>query len=386
VTDPTQPPPDRPRRTTPDPTARTGLPHGPVSAVHADDDVAAAADPLDLTTAYLGLSLRSPLVASAGPLTGRLETLRALDAAGVGAVVLPSLFEEQVVHDELSTDALLTIGESSNPEAATYFPDLDERYESVADRYLTHVADAKAAVDVPVIGSLNGVSPGGWTRYARLIADAGADALELNLYRVAVDADVPAGDVEAEQLALVSEVAGTIDIPLAVKVGPHYSAFGHMAGQLVEAGADGLVLFNRFYQPDLDPYTRRAVPALELSTSAELRLPLRWVGLLAGRLDASLALTTGVHTGVDAAKALLAGADVVMMTSALLRHGAGHVAAVTDELRGWAAQCGYTSVEQLRGSASHGKAVDPAAFERANYVGALTDYANTFHSQGHGPW
>lgn len=341
---------------------------------------------MDLTTTYLGLTLRSPLVASSGPLTGRLETLRALDRAGVGAVVLPSLFEEQVVHDELSTDALLSMGESSNPEASTYFPDLDTRYESLADRYLRHIEEAKAAVEVPVIASLNGTSPGGWTRYARLIADAGADALELNLYQVAADPMVSGSQVEADQLALVRQVAEDVAIPLAVKMGATYSAFGHMAAELVAAGAAGLVLFNRFYQPDLDPYSRTAVPSLDLSTSADLRLPLRWVALLSGRVQCSLALTSGVHTGIDAAKALLAGADVAMMTSALLRNGAPHVGIVESELLAWGAECGYDSVAQLRGSASQSNIARPAIYERANYIGTLTDYANTFHSQGHGPW
>jgi dihydroorotate dehydrogenase (fumarate) len=341
---------------------------------------------VDLSTSYLGLALRSPIVASSGPLTGRIPTLRQLDEAGVGAVVLPSLFEEQVVHDEMSTDALLDLGESSNPEAATYFPDLGSRYESLADRYLRHVEEARAAVDVPVIGSLNGVSPGGWTRYARLIADAGADALELNLYRVAADPWVSGAAVEGEQLDLVAQVVDASPIPVAVKVGPHYSAFGHMATELVRAGAAGLVLFNRFYQPDLDPHRRIAVPSLQLSTSAELRLPVRWIGLLSGRLDTSFALTTGVHTGIDAAKGLLAGADVVMMTSALLHHGAGHAVTVQAELVAWAAGCGYDSVDQLRGSANQVNAADPEGYERANYVGVLTDFATTFHAQGLGPW
>ena len=341
---------------------------------------------MDLSTTYLGLALRSPLVASAGPLTGRIESLRALEAAGVGAVVLPSLFEEQVVHDEMSTDALLTMGNGSNPEADTYFPDFQD-YESVADRYLRHAEEAKAALDVPVIASLNGVTPGGWVRYARLLGAAGVDALELNLYQVDPDPTRSAADVETDQLALVQQVSKILGVPLAVKVGPHYTAFGHMAQRLVDAGADGLVLFNRFYQPDIDPFSRRVVPSLQLSTSSELRLPLRWIAMLHGRVSASLAATTGVYTGHDAAKALLAGADVVMMTSSLLQHGPGHVRTVEAELVAWADECDYGSVTQLRGSASQQHVEEPAAYERANYIEALVNYSNTFHSaQGHGPW
>jgi dihydroorotate dehydrogenase (fumarate) len=341
---------------------------------------------MDLSTTYMGLSLRSPLVASAGPLTGRIAGLRALDDAGVGAIVLPSLFEEQVVHDEMSTNDLFNMGDGSNPEAATYFPDV-QGYESIADRYLRHLEEAKQAVGVPVIASLNGVTPGGWVRYARLLTDAGADGLELNLYRVDPDPSRSGAEVEAEQVALIEQVERIVGVPLAVKVGPHYSAFGHMAVRLVEAGADALVLFNRFYQPDIDPFSRRVVPSLELSTSAELRLPLRWIAMLHGRVRASLAATTGVHSGIDAAKALLAGADVVMMTSALLRHGPGHVRTVEKELVAWGRQCEYDSVAQLRGSASQLHVGEPGAFERANYIETLVNYANTFTStQGHGPW
>jgi dihydroorotate dehydrogenase (fumarate) len=341
---------------------------------------------MDLSTTYLGLSLRSPLVASAGPMTARIGRLEALEQAGIGAVVLPSLFEEHVIHDELSTTELFMLGDDSNPEAAGYFPDLTN-YETVADRYLRHVEEAKRALEVPVIASLNGVTPGGWTRYARLIQDAGADALELNLYGVAADPDVTAEHVEAEHLELVAGIDRVLGIPLAVKVGPYYTAFANFARRAAAAGADALVLFNRFYQPDVQTDTRQVVPALELSSSSELRMPVRWIGLLHGRIEADLAASTGVHTGQDAAKALLAGADVVMMTSALLLHGAEHVRTVETELVAWAAAHEYESVAQLRGSASQRLVRDPAAFERANYIEGLVNYANTFHSaQGAGPW
>jgi dihydroorotate dehydrogenase (fumarate) len=341
---------------------------------------------MDLSTTYMGLRLRSPIVASAGPLTSTIDGLRALEDAGVAAVVLPSLFEEQVVHDELSTTELFAMGDGSNPEASSYFPDL-QRFETVADRYVRHVEDARRALGIPVIASLNGASPGGWARYARLLQDAGADALELNLYRVAADVDTPGAQIESEQLELVRTVDRVMLIPLAVKVGPYYSAFANFADGLVDAGADALVLFNRFYQPDLSPDSRQVVPSLELSTPHELRLPLRWIGLLHGRVPADLAATTGIHSGIDAAKVLLAGATVTMMTSALLRNGADHVRVVEDELVAWAEQHEYDSVAQLRGSASQRHVADPAAFERANYIEVLVDYASTFTSaQGHGPW
>jgi dihydroorotate dehydrogenase (fumarate) len=341
---------------------------------------------MDLTTTYLGLELRSPLVASSGPLTGRIDGLRALEAAGIAAVVLPSLFEEQIVHDELQTTELFHLGAGGNPEAAGYFPDLGA-FETIADRYVRHLEEAKRRLEVPVVASLNGTSPGGWTRYAELLEDAGADAIEVNIYRIAGDPLVTAEQLETEELELVASLASSIEVPLAVKVGPYYSAFGNMASRLVEAGADGLVLFNRFYQPDLDPLTRRVVPALELSTSAELRLPLRWTAMLHDRFDTSLALTTGVHTGLDVARGLLAGADVTMMTSALLRNGPGHVATVEAELVAWAEGFDATSISELRGSASQRNINDPELFERANYIEGLVEYANSFSSaQGSGPW
>jgi dihydroorotate dehydrogenase (fumarate) len=332
----------------------------------------------DLSTTYLGLRLRSPLVASSGPLTARIDSLRALEQAGIAAVVLPSLFEEQVEHEERQADRLGDLGTDSNPEATGYFPDLGD-YESVADRYLRHVEDAKKALKIPVIASLNGVTPGGWVRYARLLELAGADALELNLYGVAADMDVTGSKVEDEQVELVALVKASLSIPLSVKIGPFYSALGHAASRLTAAGADGLVLFNRFYQPDIDPRTRKVTPTLVLSSSSELRLPLRWAAILSGRVEASLAVTTGVHTGADAARCLLAGADVAMMTSALLEHGPEHVATVESELVNWAAESGFESVAQLKGSVSQRNVADPSAFERSNYMAALIGFTSSFH-------
>jgi len=332
----------------------------------------------DLSTTYLGLPLRSPLVASSGPLTARIDSLRALEQAGVAAVVLPSLFEEQIEHEDIQAARLGDLGSDSNPEATSYFPDLAD-YESVADRYLRHVEEAKKALSIPVVASLNGETAGGWVRYARLLELAGADALELNLYGIAADLDVTGREVEEDQVELVALVKASLSIPLAVKIGPHYSALGNQATRIIDAGADGLVLFNRFYQPDIDPKTRKVAPTLELSSSAELRLPLRWTAILSGRVEASLAVTTGVHTGADVARCLLAGADVAMMTSALLVNGPGHVAAVERELVAWAAESGFESVEQLKGSVSQRNVADPSAFERANYMSTLIGFTNSFH-------
>ena len=327
----------------------------------------------DLTTGYLGLTLRSPLVASASPATGDMEGIRRLADAGIAAVVLPSLFEEQILHEELELDSRLDAGADSSAEAAGYFPELDS-YNTGPDRYLHLVEMAKDAVAIPVIASLNAVTAGSWVRYAHLLQSAGADALELNLYQVAADATLPGDEVERRLLDLVREVRSAIDIPLAVKIGPFYSAVAHFAGQLVEAGADGLVLFNRFYQPDLDLDSLTVAPRLTLSTPAELRLPLRWIAILAGKLHASLAATTGIHTGRDAAKALLVGADVTMMASALLQNGAGHVQEVEAELVAWMEAAEYVSVSQLRGSVSHGSVPDPSAFERQGYLRTLASW------------
>ena len=331
----------------------------------------------DLTTTYLGMRLRSPLVASSGPLTARIDSLRALEQAGIAAVVLPSLFEEQVEHEDMEVDRLGDLGANSNPEATGYFPDLAD-YESIGERYLRHVEEAKKALSIPVVASLNGMTPGGWVRYARLLERAGADALELNLYGIIADIWMTGRQVEDDEVELVAQVKKSISIPLAVKIGPYYSALGHQAARLVEAGADGLVLFNRFYQPDIDPQTRKVAPALVLSSSTELRLPLRWTAILSGRVEASLAVTTGVHTGADVARCLLAGAEVAMMTSALLVNGPEHVAAVERELVAWAVESGFESVAQLRGSVSQRHVADPSAFERANYMATLTGFTNSF--------
>ena len=328
----------------------------------------------DLTTTYLGLTLRSPIVASASPLTGKLDSLLELERHGIGAAVLPSLFEEQIEHDQLDVHELLEHATHSFGEALTWFPELDD-YNTGPAAYLEHLRAAKEAVSVPIVASLNGVSPGGWLRYARLCEDAGADALELNVYAVEVDPATSAAEVEARTAALVHEVRSSIGIPLAVKVGPFYSAFAHMASQLESAGADGLVLFNRFLQPDIDLETLEVAPWLALSTPSELRLPLRWIAILRGRVNVSLAGTSGVHDWESALKLLLAGADAVMVASAALARGPAVVADILDGLRAWMTEREYVSVEQLKGSLSRTSSPDPAAFERGNYMRALVSYA-----------
>jgi dihydroorotate dehydrogenase (fumarate) len=334
---------------------------------------------VDLGTRYMGLELRSPLVASASPLSGHLETLMRLEDAGAAAVVMQSLFEEQIEHEAMDLHRLLEEWSETYPEALSYLPDLDD-YNMGTGSYLQFVEAARQALGIPVIASLNGSSPGGWLRYARQLQDAGADAIELNVYFVAADPNTSAGEVEARYLDLVTEVRRSISIPLAVKIGPFFSAMANMAVRLVGAGADGLVLFNRFYQPDFDLETLQVVPHLVLSNSNELRLPLRWIAILYGRIGASLAATTGVHTAEDAMKVLLAGADVAMMTSALLINGPGHIRVVEDGMVEWMEAGGYESVSELRGSMSQQAVPDPSAFERANYMQMLTSYSSSFLS------
>ncbi len=333
---------------------------------------------MDISTSYLGLDLRSPIAASSSPLTGELDGLRKLEDAGVAAVVLPSLFEEQITAEALEVDDMLSTGAESFGEATSYFPE-QEHYNLGADQYLDLVSAAKEALEIPVIGSLNGSTAGGWLDHARLIQEAGADALELNVYVVAADMETTSSDLEAAHRDLVSAVRETVDVPVAVKLGPYYTAFAHMARELVACGANGLVLFNRFYQPELDLDTLEVTPRLVLSRSEEMRLPLRWIGILHGRIEASLAASTGVHTGADVAKLLLAGADVAMMASALLASGPGHVCRVERDLREWMEEREYDSVRQLQGSVSQATSSDPAAFERANYMKTLRSYSSPHH-------
>ncbi len=331
---------------------------------------------IDLRTRYLGIELRSPIVASASPLTGELDTARAIEDAGAAAIVLPSLFEEEILHEELEFNRALEAGTEHFAEALDYFPPMSE-LTSAGDRYLAGLEQIKGRASVPVIASLNATTTGGWVRYARLMQEAGADAIELNLYDVAADRARTAVDVEADHLELVVSVRAALDVPLAVKLSPYYSAMANFAHRVLAAGADGLVLFNRFYQPDLDLDTLDVVPRVELSQPSELRLPLRWIAILRPQIGAaaSLAATSGIHGGSDVAKALLVGADVAMTTSALLRHGPGHVATIEAELRAWMTDHEYESAAQMRGSASHATADDPSAFERANYMKTLHSWS-----------
>jgi len=331
---------------------------------------------IDLTTTYLGLELTSPLVASAGPLTGHLETLERLAAAGAGAVVLPSLFEEDVADAARERQRIFSQGTEAFAEALTYLPEPEGADD--LDRHLELVAEAKTRLDVPVIASLNGTTRGGWIRYASDLVDAGADALELNVYRVGANPDDTAASLEVELLRLVRAVRDEIPVPLAVKISPFFTAVSHFVSQVASAGADGVVCFNRFYQPDLDLESLAVAPTLDLSTSAELRLPLRWIALLAGRVPCSLALSTGIHTPEDAVKALLAGADVVMATSSLLLQGPEHLGTMLRGVTAWLEEHEYESVAQARGSVSARSVPEPAAYERANYRQVLRRFTTTY--------
>lgn len=327
----------------------------------------------NLSTSYLGLDLRNPLVVSASPLSDDLATLRELEAAGAAAVVIRSLFEEQIEQEGHAYHRLLDNWSESFTEAQSFFPEITE-FRSGPGQYVDAVAAAKDALKIPVIGSLNGISRGGWIRYARYLEDAGVDALELNVYFVAADPNESSEAVESRYVELVAAVRDVVRIPIAVKVGPYFSSMANMAQRLVAAGADGLVLFNRFLQPDINLEQLSVEPSIRLSTSSELRLPLRWIAILHGRVKASLAATTGVHTAEDAVKALLAGADVTMMASALLRHGPNHLSKILEGLSDWLDEHEYDSVSTLKGSLSQQACPDPAAFERSNYVRGITGY------------
>jgi dihydroorotate dehydrogenase (fumarate) len=320
------------------------------------------------------MKLRTPLVpAACGPLSNTLGKVRALEDAGASAIVMYSLFEEEIRHESQELDFYLTQGSYSYAEALDYFPD-PRAFSLGPDHYLEHLRRAKAAVDVPVIGSLNGVSSGGWTRYAKEIEQAGADALELNIYYIPTALDMPGIQVEQMYVNVLEEVKRTVQIPVAIKLGPYFSNMAHMARRLCTAGANGLVLFNRFYQPDIDLEQLEVVPNVLLSTPQAMRLPLRWIAILYGRVDASLAATSGIHSAEDAIKMLMAGADVTMLCSALLQNGAGHIRRIEQDLIRWMEEHEYDSVHLMQGSLSQKSCAHPAAFERANYMRALKSY------------
>lgn len=332
---------------------------------------------VDLATRYLGLELAHPVVAAASPMTGSIDSLKRLEDAGVAAVVLPSLFEEQIEHDEMAAHNLMLYGAELSPEAQGFFPEL-QNWRTGPDRYLRLVEEAKRALAVPVIPSLNGYTPGGWTSIARQLQDAGADAIELNVYFLAASVDDSSAEVEQRYVDLVASVTQQVRIPVAVKVAPYFSAMANMAARLAKAGAKGLVLFNRFLQPDILLDELEVAPHLVLSTSDELRLALRWIAILRGRIGADLAATGGAHTPEDVVKLLLAGADCVMLASSLLLHGADHAATLAHGVQRWMAERDYASVAQLKGSLSQQSCPDPDAFERANYMKALRSYTSEY--------
>jgi dihydroorotate dehydrogenase (fumarate) len=331
---------------------------------------------VDLRTRYLGLELAHPIVASASPLTGSIDSLKRLQDAGISAVVLKSLFEEQIEHDEMSASNLMDYGAELSPEAQGFFPEM--KYSTGPDSYLQLISEAKRALRVPVIASLNGHTPGGWTRIARQFQEAGADAIELNVYFLAASVEDTSAAVENRYVELVESVTRQVSIPVAVKVAPYFSAMANMAARLTRAGARGLVLFNRFLQPDILLEELEVAPHLVLSTSDELRLSLRWIAILRGRVDASLAATGGAHTPEDVLKLLLAGADCVMLASSLLTRGPSHVGALVKGIEAWMSEREYTSVAQMKGSLSQQSCPDPDAFERANYMKTLTSYTSEF--------
>ncbi len=329
---------------------------------------------MDLSTTYLGLTLKNPVVASASPLTENLDNIKRMEQAGAAAVVMFSLFEEQIELESAELDRSLAGTSYVSAESQSYFPDPDS-YRVGPERYLENLARAKAAVSIPVIGSLNGVVGGAWTRYAKLMQAAGADAIELNIYTIPTDPDLKSGQVEQAYCDLLREVKASVQIPVAVKLAPYFTAMVNMAKKLDEAGADGLALFNRFYQPDFDLEALEIVPSLQLSTSYELLLRLHWVAILYGRIRPDMAVTGGVHTSYDVLKAMMAGARVAMMTSALLKRGIDYLATVKSELVTWMQEHEYESIQQMQGSMSQQSVANPNAFLRANYLKVLSSYS-----------
>jgi dihydroorotate dehydrogenase (fumarate) len=330
---------------------------------------------VDLSTTYLGLPLKNPLVASASPLSKKVDRVRRLEDAGVSAVVMYSLFEEQIIHESLALDYFLNRGSESFAEAMSYFPEM-EHYNVGPESYLELIHKLKESVDIPIIASLNGISTGGWIDYAKRMEEAGADALEMNIYYISTDPKVTSQELEQAHVDLVAEIRKQLHIPLAVKLSPFFSTLPNLATHLAKAGANGLVLFNRFIQPDLDIETLEVVPAIHLSTSDELRLPLRWVAILYGKVKADLALTGGVHTGQDLIKSVMAGANVTMLASELIAKGPERASEILEEVTTWMEKYEYESVKQMFGSMSQQSVAEPAAFERANYMKALSSMDN----------
>lgn len=332
---------------------------------------------MDLSTEYMGLKLKNPVIPSASPLSQRADDIRKLEDAGASAVVMFSIFEEQLHHDAEALDHLMSAGTESFAEALSYFPDTGA-YQVGPERYLDLIHAAVESCSIPVIGSLNGMSNEGWIDYAKKIEEAGAHGLELNAYYIATDPNLTGSDVETMYLDVVRAVKAAVKIPVAVKIGPYFSSMANMARRFDQAGADALVLFNRFYQPDIDLDEMEVLSDLKLSTPYEMRLPLRWIAILHGQLQASLAATTGIHSGLDAAKCILAGADAVQVCSALLKSGIGRLQTIVKELEDWMTEKEYESVSQMKGAMSQKSVANPAAFERANYIKILEDYKSKY--------
>jgi dihydroorotate dehydrogenase (fumarate) len=328
---------------------------------------------MDLSTTYMRMQLKNPLVASASPLSREVANVRAMEDAGISAVVMYSLFEEQIVHETAEVDHYLNVGTDSFAEALDFFPE-PEFYHRGPDEYLEHIRKLKDAVDIPIIASLNGTSPGGWTQYSQLMEEAGADALELNVYYIPTDPTVDGFQVEQKYIDVLTQVKNQVSIPVAIKLSPFFSSMASMARQLDLAGADALVLFNRFYQPDFDLEKLDVISNVILSTPMAARLPLRWIAILHGRVSADLGATSGIHTAEDMLKMLMAGASVTMMCSSLLKNGIGHAWRVLEDLRVWMEEREYLSVNQLQGSMSQASCNDPQAYERANYMRALNSF------------
>jgi dihydroorotate dehydrogenase (fumarate) len=328
---------------------------------------------MDLTTYYLGLRLRTPLVVGASPLSEDIANIERMQDAGASAVVLYSLFEEQLRQDRLELHSRLEHGTQSFPEALTYFPE-SETYQLGPEEYLAHIQKAKKTVQIPIIASLNGSMDGDWTLYAKLLEQAGADALELNIYSIPTDLNTTGAEVEQTYFDILKAVKAVVSIPVAMKLSPFFSNFANMAKRLDDAGADGLVLFNRFYQPDIDLDTLEVKPNILLSTPMAMRVPLRWIAILYDRIRANLAATSGVHRATDALKMLMAGADVTMLCSVLIRHGIPQIEVIERDLINWLEEREYISVQQLRGSLSQKNTDNPSAFERAQYMRAISSY------------
>jgi len=328
---------------------------------------------MNLTTTYLGLKLKNPIVPSASPLSYNIESMKQLEDAGASAIVMFSLFEEQIEHERSEMIHYLTRDADSYAEALSYFPEVHQ-YNSGPEEYIDLIYKAKKSLEIPIIGSLNGISAGGWIDYAKNIEEAGADALELNIYYIPTDPALSGKEIENRYLEILHAVKSTVKIPVAVKLSPFFSGLSHMAQQLDKAGADGLVLFNRFYQPDIDLETMEVRPSVLLSTTQEMRIPLRWIAILYGKIKANIAATSGIHTTEDALKMLMAGADVTMVCSALLKHGPEHISTILQDMERWMTENEYVSIKQMKGSMSQKSIADPTAFERANYMKSLHSY------------